>query len=467
MSGKLWRVAITILVPIALIMTPVPAGLTATAWKLFALYMAAIFGIMLRPFPEPVVLLTVISISCIYLGNIGVALAGYATTTCWLVFTAFMVGQAFAETGLGKRIAYFLIGKLGRTTLGLGYVAALTDLVISPATPSNTARTGGLVYPIFRSLAITMDSEPGPSAKRIGSYLTLLLYQISLTTGGLFITALSTHALVISFAKSILNVEISWMQWAQATLVPGLILLAMVPYLVYKLYPPEIKQIDNETIASRGMAEIGPMSRREKILAVLFVFAIVGWATGSITKLDSTAVAIAFVAAALLTGVISWDSLLNCKGAWSTFMWYGGIISLANGLSKAKFFDWFGKLLGDNISFTGYGTVTVLLGLLALSLVVRYFFASQAAYVSTFIPVLFTLGLIAKVPVLVLVMLMGVSTTFGSMLTHYGNAVGPVLFGSGYVDQATWWKIGTVMALVSGAVYMGIGLPYWKLIGLW
>ncbi len=467
MPGRMWKIAVTVLVPIALLLMPVPAGLTAGAWKLFALYMGAIFGIMLRPAPEPVVLLTVLSISSIYLGNIGVALSGYATTTAWLVFSAFMVGQAFADTGLGKRVAYILIGKMGRTTLGLGYVAALTDLIISPATPSNTARTGGLVYPIFQSLAVTMGSEPGPTARRIGSYLSLLLYQISLTTGGLFITALSTHALILSFAKSILKIEISWMQWAQATLVPGLLLLALVPYLVYKLYPPEIKQINNTEIASRGLAEMGPMSRQEKTLAVIFVLAIVGWATGNITKIDSTAVAIAFITACLVTGVVSWDSILRCKGAWSTFMWYGGIISLANGLSSAKFFAWFGSLLGKNISFAGYDTTMVLIGLLLLSLVVRYFFASQAAYVSTFIPVLFTLGLLAKVPVLVLAMLLGVSSVFGSMLTHYGNAVGPVLFGAGYVDQVTWWKIGTVICIVSAIVYTVIGLPYWKLIGLW
>jgi DASS family divalent anion:Na+ symporter len=165
--------------------------------------------------------------------------------------------------------------------------------------------------------------------------------------------------------------------------------------------------------------------------------------------------------------VISWDNLLNCRGAWSTFIWYGGIISLADGLAGAGFFTWFGKELGQHISFAGYSTLAVLLGLLALSLVVRYFFASMVAYVATFIPVLFTLGLVANVPPLVLAILMGVSSCFGSLLTHYGNAVGPVLFGAGYVDQATWWKIGSIMALLSASIYVVVGLSYWKLIGIW
>lgn len=467
MKAKLIKIAITVLVPLSILLSPLPTGLPAAAWNLFALYIGAILGLMLRPAPEPVILITVLAISSMWLNNIGIALAGYASTTTWLVFTAFMVGQAFSDTGLGKRIAFVLIDKMGRTPLGLGYVAALTDLVISPATPSTTARTGGLVYPIFRSVAITLGSEPGPSARRIGSYLTLLLYQVSMATGALFITALATHPMVVSFAKSILKVELSWTLWAQAALVPGLIVLAATPYLIYKMYPPEIKEIDNKAIARKGMAEIGPMSVSEKILAVLFVLAIAGWSTGEITKINSTAVAVAFVAACLVTGVISWNNILNCKGAWSTFIWYGGIISMADGLSKAGFFAWFGKKMGQSISFDGYSTLVVLVSLLIVSMAVRYFFASQAAYVSTFIPVLFTIGMVAKVPALPLAMLLGVSSAFGSQLTHYGNAVGPVLFGSDYVDQATWWKIGTVMAVFTGIVYLVVGLPYWKLIGLW
>lgn len=465
--NKLSRILITVAIPLAILLIPVPAGLSVAAWRLFALYIAAILGIMFRPYPDPVILLAVIAVSSLWLNNIGVALAGYASTTTWLVFTAFMVGQAFSDTGLGKRIAYILIGKMGRTTLGLSYVAALTDLVLSPATPSTTARTGGLVYPIFRSIASTLGSEPGPTAGRLGAFLSVLLYQISMATGALFITALATHPMVVSFAKDLLKIDITWMLWAKAMAVPGFIVLAVTPYLVYKMFPPEIKQIDNQEIANRGMAEIGPMSVKEKILAGLFVLAIIGWSTGSITKINSTAVAVGFVAACLVTGVVSWESLLKCKGAWSTLIWYGGIISLADGLAKAKFFVWFAGALGKSISFDGYGTLTVLLGLLALSLVVRYFFASQAAYVSSLIPVFFTIGLVAKVPVFPLALLLGASSVFGSQLTHYGNAVGPVLFGPGYVDQVTWWKIGTVMVVVNCIVYLGVGLPYWKLLGLW
>jgi DASS family divalent anion:Na+ symporter len=467
LKGKLIRAAVTILVPVAILLIPAPAGLPILAWKLFAIYIGAILGMMLRPVPEAAVLLVAIGVSSIWLKNTDVALAGFSNPTTWLVFSAFMLGQAFIETGLGRRIAFLLIGKLGRTTLGLGYVAAFTDLIISPATPSNTARTGGLVYPIFRSLAVTLGSEPGPTSGLIGGYLSLLMYQISITTAHVFLTASATNLIVTSFAKTILGVDVSWMQWAQAIAPIALLILLLLPLIVYMLYPPEIKHIDNRSISQRGLSEMGPTTRREKTLAWLFGLALVGWATGSITKIDATAIAVGFVAACLITGVVSWNSLAGAKGAWSILMWYGGIIGLASGLAKAGFFTWLTKVISRNFSFAGYSTFTVLLILVLLSCGVRYFFASLAPFCTTFIPVLFTIGLVANVPKWPLIFLMGAASEFGCLLTHYSNAVAPVLFSPGYVDQATWWKVGHIVALISGIIYMTLGLGYWKLLGLW
>jgi DASS family divalent anion:Na+ symporter len=267
------------------------------------------------------------------------------------MWTAFLIGYFFNETGLGSRISYKLIEKLGRSSLRLGYVAAIADLIIAPATPSNTARTGGLLFPIFQSLAVTLDSRPGPTARRLGSYLMVLMYQISLSTAAMFITAGAINALNLSFAKNILHTEVSWPLWAAAMSIPGLICLALFPYLVYKIYPPEIKEVDNKKIAAEGYKKLGPMSGKEKKLVVLFVLALVGWSTSTITKLDPSAVALAFVAAAILTGIVTWDKVLACKNAWSILIWYAGIVSLANGLSKIGFFTWLGKLLGQKMQF--------------------------------------------------------------------------------------------------------------------
>lgn len=459
--------AICVGLPVAIYLSPVPEGLTPAAWQMFAVYMFAVLGIILSPVSEAVVLITALAFTALVLGKTKIALQAFGDSTPWLVFTAFIIGQCFIETGLGTRIAHFMIRRFGKTSLRLGYIAMLTDLILAPATPSNTARTGGLVSPIYFSLSAALGSTPKENPRRIGAFLSLLMYQNSLISATLFLTAGAIYPLMIKMNADLTGAKIDWGQWTMAMSVPGLICLAIVPYIVYKMYPPELKVIDEQMIADSGAGKGAAMSGREKMLALLFVLAIVGWATGSITKIDTVAVAFGVLSLALLTKVISWDKVLQCKSAWSTFIWYAGIISLADGLNKEGFFKWMGVIFKNNLDFSGVDTVVVLSVLILITVVVRYFFASTIAFVVTFMPVIFTLGAAMKLPAIPLLLLCAASAQIASLQTHYGNAVGPVLFGTGYVDRATWWKVGHVVCYFSITVFLVVGLSWWKVLGIW
>lgn len=467
MTTSLKKLVPIIMVCCVLLTIPVPEGMKPDAWSMLAFYIAVIIGLILRPFSEPVILLIAIGMSSFFISP-GKLLQGYSSSTVWLVFSAFMISQAFTQTGLGKRIAYRLLARFGKTSLRIGYIMVITDLVISPATPSNTARSGGVVYPIFRSISSALGSEPGESGEKIGSYLTLLMYQVSLSTGVIFLTAMSPNALIANFAKNILDVEMTWLLWAKVAFIPGLIALFLAPLLVHKFCTPQIKHIDNaKEISQKGLAEMGPVKRSEKILSFLFILAIIGWATSSFTGIDAVTVALGFLAFSLLFGVISWEGVLNDKGSWNTLIWYGGIVGMATYLGNADFFKWIAEKLGAQMNLTGYNPLAVLFVLIIVSLAVRYLFASTAAYVAAFIPVLLTIGMAAQVPTLPLAFMLAFSSGYGSLLTHYGGAVAPVLFGTGFVSQTLWWKMGAIIAAMNLAVYFLIGLPVWKLMGIW
>lgn len=163
---SLWKLILILAIPCIIGFMPAPAGLSELAWVLLV-FTWHIVGLVIKPFPEPVVLLIAVAASMVVVGNLSggefkttAVLSGYSSGTTWLVFSAFTLSAAFVTTGLGKRIAYLLIGKIGSTTLGLGYVTVFLDLVLAPATPSNTARAGGIVLPIINSVAVALGSEP-------------------------------------------------------------------------------------------------------------------------------------------------------------------------------------------------------------------------------------------------------------------------------------------------------------------
>ena len=129
------------------------------------------------------------------------------------------------------------------------------------------------------------------------------------------------------------------------------------------------------------------MTGKEKLLVIFFVLAILGWATSSFTKLDGTAVALLFFACCAIFKLIDWKNVLANNGAWNTLIWYGAIMGISGILSKAKFFVWLAKVVGEHMNFVGVNQALVMGILLVISILVRYVFASMGAYVGAFIPV--------------------------------------------------------------------------------
>lgn len=465
---KIIKVAIMVVLGIAIWFSPCPEGLDPEAWKYFSAYMVAIVGILLHPFPSPVVMLAVLGIYSIVMGSKPM-LGGFASTTTWQVFAAFMISVAFASTGLGKRIAYLLIGIFGKTSLGLGYSLAFTDFVLGMAVPSTTARAGGVIFPIFNNVAKTLgSSQEDGTSRKLASYLTVVSAQMTLVTATIFLTGMAPNVQVAAFAKEILGVELDWLTWAKLGIVPGLVLVLLIPFIIYKLYAPEIKRVDNyKEISREGLKGLGKMSLKEKFLLFFFVGAVALWATTQITKFDSTAVAMLFLGVCLVFGCMSWTEVRQSKGAWDTLIWYGAVIGLSSQLSGAGFFKWLAEFLQVKFDFSKFHAIVLLLILMLGGLLIRYVFASASVFATSMVPVMYTIGLVGGVPAMPLAMLCAACVCLGGMLTNYSGASGPVLFGYGHVDMKTWWTLGGISALCSVAVFFLVGLPYWKLLGVW
>ena len=468
--SKIWKLLLLVAIPIIIALIPTPSGLPHIAWLLFGLYLAAIVGLVLKPYSEPVILIATIAASAVVIGitgskeiKVSEVLNGYASGTTWLVFAAFTLSAAFVITGLGKRISYLLIGKLGSTTLGLGYVTAILDLILAPATPSNTARAGGIVFPIINSVSVALGSDPVESPRKAGHYLLVNVYMVTKTTSYMFLTAMAPNALALAMMSDIMGIQLSWAGWALAALVPGLIMLTLTPFIIYKMYPPELKKVNNKEIAAAGLKALGPMSIREKLLLVIFILALLGWIFADSFGVGASSVALCVMALALILGVVTWDDVLKNKGGWNTLIWYGGIIGMSGVLTKAGFFKWLSTVMGEHLAF-GDQTMLAFFVIMFISVAIRYLFASGGAYVAAMVPVFATVGMVAGAPPMLLALGLLFSNAYGGSLTHYGGAAAPIVFGAGYNDIRSWWIIGGVIAFLSLLVHMTIGLGWWELL---
>ena len=465
MKDKLWRVAVMAAIVAIAWFGGTPEGLKPQVWQLFGIYLATIVGLVLKPFPVPITVLLGVATSSILLSNTKDVLAGYSNTALWLIFAAFALSVAFGKTGLGHRIAYHLVRAFGSTTLRLGYVTAFLDLILSPATPSNTARAAGIVYPINLSIAEAVGSYPGETAKKAGAYLLQNGYFATKVTSFLFATAMAPNLLALDFITKLTGVSLNWGQWALAMFVPGFIMLMFIPIIGYMYERPSVKEIDNKKIAADGLAELGPMKASEKGLIVIALLAITGWILPTFDiKIDATAVAIVAMIATFVCGIISWDDLLKTKAAWNTLIWFGGILGLSSALTKGKFFEWLAKYLEAHMNF-GLDPFMMLILISIISVVVRYFFASGTAYISAMLPVFLIVGINAGIDPTLLAFIMIGTNAYGGSVTHYGAAPGPIIFSAGYNNVKDWWTVGLISAVVCLVLNYVIGIPWWKITG--
>ncbi|MBP2666323.1 MAG: anion transporter family protein [Firmicutes bacterium] len=446
---------------------PVPVGVKPLAWNLLAVFVATIIGCIVQPIPLGAISLASLSL----LGFLGLAsmnelLAGFSSSTIWLIVSAFLLSRGFSKTGLGRRISYLLIQGFGDKTLKLGFAIMLSEYVFSPATPSTTARGGAIVYPIAKSLASAFDSEPGPTAKKIGAYLMQVGFQSNCMSGSLFMTAMIANPMMALFAQKAFGIQISWMDWAVAAFVPGTLAMILIPIVLYYILPPEQKITpEAPKFAAIELKNMGPMTRDEKIMLAVFLGSILLWATASITKLDATLIALGSGSVLLVTNVLTWKDVLNENGAWDAMVWVGVLSTIAGLLNKHGLIVWFSKL--TTASLVGIPWMWTLVAILVIYLYSHYLFASITGHVVAMYPAFIAVAGAAGAPPMLVALSLGFFSNFFACLTHYGNGAGPIYFGSGYMSQATWWRVGFTMSVIYLGCFLGVGLPWWKAIGIW
>lgn len=449
---------------------PHPDAITPIAWHLFVVFAATIAGFILQPLPIGAVAFIGVSVAAL-LGvvSVKVAISGYGNSTIWLIVCAFLLARAFIKSGLGSRIAYLIIKAIGKSSLTLGYAITLSDFVISPATPSSTARAGGIIYPIIRSLSSALHSEPDDgTARKFGAYIMQIEYQANAITCAMFMTAMAGNPMAVELAAKTIGVEITWSAWATAAIVPGLLSLLLMPYLLYKLYPPEIHEMPHaKQMAVEALEKMGPMSWMEKVVLAVFVGSLALWATSSLTHMNATGVGMLAVTVLLLTNVLTWQDVLQEKGAWNTMFWMGSLIALAGALSSSGFIKVVADMAGAAIQSAGLSWLAAFIILVLIYVYSHYAFASVSAHIGAMYAAFLAVAVAVGTPPLLAAISFAALSNIMIPLTHYGGGAAPILYGAGYVPQGTWWKLGFIIVTVNLVIWLGIGSLWWHVIGLW
>ncbi len=476
---KLWKALLPVAIAIVLALIPPPDGLSQHAWWYFAIFAGVIAGLVLEPLPGGAIgfigvavvaaLAQFVFFSPDELIKLGAkwpgealkwALSGFSNSIVWLIFGAFMFALGYEKTGLGRRIALLLVKLMGRRTLTLGYAVACADLVLAPFTPSVTARSAGTIYPVIKNLPPLYQSLPNdPSMRYIGTYLMWTAMATACVTSTLFLTALAPNLLALELVRKVVPISLSWTDWFVAVAPVGILLFVAVPLLGYWIIRPTVKSgTEVPAWAAEELKRMGPLSRREILLALGVGVALVLWIFGG-RFIDATTVAIAVIALMLVADVFTWNDITSNKAAWNTLAWFATLVALAGGLAKVGFIKWLAAGIGAQMQ--GVDPTVAMVSLVVLFFVLHYMFASLTAHVTALLTVMLAVG--ATVPGMNMPQLaMLLMSTLGIMgvISPFAAGQSPAYFGSGYLPASTYWTLGAIF----GAIFLGalllIGVPW-------
>ena len=467
-----WKAIAPLVLGGVVLLSPAPTGLDVMAWRYFALFVTVISALILEPIPAAAIGLIGVTFAAAMMmvpaeagatptaaDSLRFALSGFSNGTVWLIFSAYMFSLGYEKSGLGRRIALLLIKRLGRKTLGLGYAVAIADLTLAPFTPSNTARSGGIIFPIIKNIPPLYGSTPEHRPRRIGGYIMYVAMVTTCITSSMFLTALAPNLLAVDILQKTSGVSVSWTEWLTALAPACAILFFACPLLVYVIYPPEAKEsTDAPMWAGQELARMGSITRPELIMGGLAILALLLWIFGG-RRFDATTVALMALSLMVLFKVISWEDVIGHKAAWNVLVWFATLVALADGLSRVGFLGWFAKTAA--VSMSGFSIGALVVGFVLLFYFIHYMFASLTAHTTALLPVILAAAAaVPDMPMKTLALLLCGTLGLMGILTPYATGPSPIYYGSGYISRKAYWLLASVFGLIFIAVYLGVGYPY-------
>ncbi len=435
---------------------PTPEGLQVEAWHLFVIFIATIFAVIIEATPIFVASILALS-SSILLGILTPqeAYSGFSKSFILLIVVAFLIARAVIKSGLGKRIAFLIIERFGKNSLALAYSVIAADIFISPAFPSNTARSG-VLFPIVNSLAHDSDSKvANGTRKKLGSFLMMSSMAGLTLSSSLWLTAMAANPTGVAIAKEY-GVDISYGTWVLGALLPVSVLFFLVPYIIYKIYPPEIKHTPNAPeIAKKELQKMGKVSKNESIMGSVFIVMLVLWVFSGSLGIDKTAVAFLGLGVLMLFNIFSLEDMKLEGMALETLIWFGTLYTISVYLNKLGFMGWLGEHIA--LMVAGYSAMTVYLALVLAYVFIHYFFVSQTAHMLALFGVFLSVGIEAGSNPLLLSLMLLYATNFNAIITPQGSSANVIYVGSGYITPKEVYKIGGIVTLVNTFVFLTVG----------
>lgn len=391
---------------------------------------------------------------------------GYSHPIIFLFLGGFAIAIALEKSNLHRRIALLIINLIGtaenKIILGFMISTAFLSMWIS-----NTATTV-MMLPIAN--AVVIDGFSKNTGFKRALYLGIAY---SASIGGIStIIGTPPNLVLVGVIEMTYGVEITFLQW----LILGLPFSATLLFIAY-MYLTRRTSSPNSSGSHNGglgnvstlLKEMGPASRQEKRVLIVFILAALGWICRSLfindylPELNDTMIALggALILFMLPSGngsekILVWKDMQ--KVPWGILLLFGGGIALAISFKLSGLDLWISSQL-DYLT-----SINILLVFLILILGVNFLteITSNVATTSVILPVLISLSLNLDVHPFALMSAAAIAASCAFMLP-VATPPNALVYGSGQLNLMDMVKFGFLLNIISAAiifVFIVLLLPY-------
>jgi len=440
-------------------------GLENNGRNVMIVFFWAILMWIFRPLPEYLVSILAAAIMALFMGMGTNVISGFSNAGWFLNLWAAMMGGVLIVTGLGERLAYVLLLKLGKTELGASYATNIASTILASCMPSNTAR-GAIFATLGDNICDSLGYKPGE--ERGGAHIMVSNLLTNTTNTLLFYTGTGANAIGMALVIEATGIGITYLGWLKATWLPLITILALIPLICYVLFGPkkaDRRPVDMSFVKNK-LEDLGPMKAVEKRGLIILGTTILIWCTESIHGLATNYVAFLMIFALLCPGIgcCSFEDIKD-RVPWAALIWLAFAMSFATCVNKVGGFQWIvDNLLGD--FFSGMSFTSVMMIWLPVVVLSHIIFAGMNAMTAIMVPVAMTmaanLGFNVYITGLLTVMAVSVNANF----LPFNSAPNMLFYGTGRYtikQQFTGALIVAVMVIIGFLFCIQV---FWPLMGI-
>ncbi|ARK21613.1 DASS family sodium-coupled anion symporter [Sporosarcina ureae] len=467
---------------ITIVLLPNPADLPVVGQRALAILAFAVILWVTEAVPYPVSAAMILGLAAVLLGlapnmenpeellgtknALRMALAGFSSPAVALVAAALFLATAMQTTNLHKRLALFILSKVGVKTGAIIFGSIVVSIVLAFFVPSATARAGAVV-PILLGMVAAFGL---PTNSRLGALLVITAVQsVSIWNVGIK-TGAAQNMVALGFIEKEFGVSVAWSSWFLYA-APWSILMSIALFFIMKLViKPETQVVEGGKELIEGqLKELGKIKASELRLIVVAVALLFLWATEEkLHPFDTTTVTIVAIAILLTPkiGVFDWKTVQQMI-PWGTIVVFAVGISLGTLLLDTTGAQW----LSDKVfGAMGLDTMPLLATIALLSLfniLIHLGFASATSLSSALIPIFIALATTISLDVnqVGFVLIQQFVISFGFLLP-VSAPQNMLAYGTGAFSVKDFLKTGVPLTIIGYLLILLLSATYWQWIGL-